>query len=56
MTIIDYFQYCALTSTSSRIHIQNLCPISINSAQQQYNIFPSAIRTQNLTILAKRKN
>jgi hypothetical protein len=56
MTIIDYFQYCALTSTSSRIHIQNLCPISINSAQQQYKIFPSAIRTQNLTILAKRQN
>jgi hypothetical protein len=33
-----------------------MCPISINSTQQQYNIFPSAIRTQNLTILAKRQN
>ena len=30
-----------------------MCPISINSTQQQYNIFPSAIRTQTLTILAK---
>jgi hypothetical protein len=56
MTIVDNFQYCALTSTSSRIRLENLCPISINTTQQTYNIFPAAIRIANLTILAKRQN
>ena len=56
MTNVDNFQYCALTSTSSRIRLENLCPISINTTQQTYNIFPAAIRIANLTILAKRQN
>ena len=56
MTIVDNFQYCALTSTSSRIRLENICPITINTTQQTYNIFPAAIRIANLTILAKRHN
>jgi hypothetical protein len=54
MTINDSFQYCALTSTSLRINIENLCPL--NMSQQMYNIFPSTIRSANLTILSKRQN
>jgi hypothetical protein len=54
MTINDSLQYCALTSTSLRINIENLCPL--NMSQQMYNIFPSTFRSANLTILSKRQN
>jgi hypothetical protein len=54
MTINDSFQYCALTSTSLRINIENLCPLFMS--QKMYNIFPSNIRSENITILSKRQN
>ncbi len=48
----DSIKYCALTSTCLRIKIINLFPL--NMSQQMYNIYPTNIRTENLTILSKR--